>query len=302
MPQCPKCGTDLKDDYGMVTCAGCGSIAFVDLEGNAIIGEEAGDPSSPLSEPIDAVDIRPSADEASTDLQNDFLSPVELPEASQAEFSEPPSSEFLGEDAAPAFGVDVSAAESAPESVPNADPGEFDFHPESFQAVEPMEFPGEGLPAQASEEKASEVESMGSDEEFNMDALLGYSAAEDQGSAPAMESSNVNQDFGPANDPLGLNEYANSEISQGRDGLLVFRIFISGIDSKEMRDSIREALEDSRFGWSSIEMMSQISKGELTIENVPPAKASILVSRIKHLSVKIRWEQYAITQMDDMPT
>jgi hypothetical protein len=113
-----------------------------------------------------------------------------------------------------------------------------------------------------------------------------------------VENEVKNPDFGPPDDPLGINDYANSEISQAKDGLLVFRIFISGIDSKEVKQSIREAIEDSRFGWDAAEIIGKIKRGDLRIEQVSAVKASILINRIKRLPVKIRWEQYAITQLE----
>ncbi|HVK60208.1 MAG TPA: zinc ribbon domain-containing protein [Bdellovibrionales bacterium] len=102
-------------------------------------------------------------------------------------------------------------------------------------------------------------------------------------------------DLGPADDPLGLSDFANSEISSGQNGPLLFRILISGIDTKEIRESIREALEDSRFGWDPDGLLARLDKGNLVIENLAPVKATIIIHRIKRLPVKIRWEQYAIT-------
>ena len=93
-----------------------------------------------------------------------------------------------------------------------------------------------------------------------------------------------------------MNEFANSEISSAKDGPLLFRVFISGIDTKEIRESIREVLEDSRFAWNPKEILSKVAKGELVVPNLSPVKASILITRIKYLPISIRWEQYAITQ------
>jgi hypothetical protein len=106
-------------------------------------------------------------------------------------------------------------------------------------------------------------------------------------------------DFGPAEDPLRIASYANSELSQARDGMIVYTILISGIDTKEIRESIREALEDSRFAWNSGEIMGTLNKGVLKIENISPVKSVILVNRIKRLPLKIRWEQNAITQIGE---
>ena len=126
--------------------------------------------------------------------------------------------------------------------------------------------------------------------ELDMDALLGV--VEPQYEQP------VEPEFGTPGDPLGLNEYANSELSQAKDGLLTFKILISGIDSKEMRESLRSALDDQRFGWNPNDLIARISKGVLQIDNVASVKAVILINRIKRMQVKVRWEQYAITKME----
>lgn len=102
-------------------------------------------------------------------------------------------------------------------------------------------------------------------------------------------------------DPLGLNAFANSELSQAKDGPLVFRLFISGIDSKEMRENIREALTDSRFGWNATEILSRSTMGLLSIDGVSPIKAAVLVNRLKRFPLRIRWEQYAVVQMEATP-
>ena len=105
--------------------------------------------------------------------------------------------------------------------------------------------------------------------------------------------------FDNPEDPLGLNEYANSDLSMARDGLLIYKVSIRGIDSKEIRQSIREVIQDSRFGWNADQLMSQITRGELVIENLSAVKASVLVGRLKRLSLNIDWKQNAITQRDE---
>ncbi len=97
---------------------------------------------------------------------------------------------------------------------------------------------------------------------------------------------------------MNLSEYANSEFSQAKEGAFVYTVSISDIDSKEIREFLREAINDSRFGWDVQDIMAQVKLGELVLKNISPVKASILINRIKRLPVKIRWEQYAITQAD----
>ena len=99
-------------------------------------------------------------------------------------------------------------------------------------------------------------------------------------------------------DPLGLSAYANSEMSGAMDGAFVVTVIISGIDAKDLRDDIRQVLQDPRFGWNVSALMAGIRNGELRLERITPVKATIVVNRIKHLSVSIRWEQNAITDLD----
>jgi hypothetical protein len=146
----------------------------------------------------------------------------------------------------------------------------------------------------ASNDSFDSFESMAPDSPGSADHLVTPDA-----SSPVSEPEPISrapQAFGPANDPLNLNDFANSEVSSAKDGPLLFRVLISGIDTKEIRESIREVLQDPRFAWDSNGIFSKVSKGHLAINDLSPVKASILITRIKRLPVQIRWEQYAITQ------
>lgn len=130
--------------------------------------------------------------------------------------------------------------------------------------------------------------------DLDMNAFLGYSGSNpDEGGAGAPSQNDPN-------DPLGISAYANSEMSAAKNGPLVVSLIISGIDAKDLRDEIRQALQDSRFGWDALALMAQIKGGVLRIDRVSPVKATIIINRIKNLSVKIRWEQNAITEIDPL--
>ena len=188
------------------------------------------------------------------------------------------------------FEMDQSFFETSPEPEPQPEPAAAsDFSFEPMAEAEPVH---DLAPAHEPEpDPEPEPEPLTEGSELNMDAMLGY---EQPGEVPAVEP----DEMGQPGDPLGLNAYANSEISQAKDGLLSFQLLISGIDSKELRESLREALQDSRFGWTAATLMSKIRKGVLRIDNISSVKTSILVNRIKRLPIQIRWEQHAITQME----
>ena len=218
MSTCPNCGAVLNADFGMVTCASCNSVLFVDMDGLAH-----------FSEP-------PAASPGSLEAARSPLPTLEEEYASP-DFDPPPA--------------------DAPIASPL--PPDLDFVPVSMEP-EPENYVEQSLAAPI-------------DAEFT----------------PSPE------------DPLGLNGYANSELSQAKDGPLLFKLSVSGIDSKEMRESIREALGDPRFGWDAAEVMSRIKLGRLTIDALSPVKATVLVNRLKRMPVRIEWEQHAITQLEAPP-
>ena len=221
MAACPRCGTQLKEDYGMSQCPGCGAFSFVDMDGNAVIQDVSADP--PAENP------------------SDYAEPVEVGGgASPSDYSDP-----------------IENVIDVPQDVPQEDFKPFDPFEQTPEAVE---------------------------------------APTNSGFHAGPKLMKPDQSFGPADDPLNINEFANSEVSAAKDGPLLFRVLISGIDTREIRDSIREVLEDPRFAWDSNEIFSKVSKGILAINGLSPVKASILITRIKRLPVQIRWEQYAIAQ------
>jgi uncharacterized Zn finger protein (UPF0148 family) len=219
--QCPRCGTALKDDYGMTQCPNCSVFAFVDMDGKATINTLEED--------------EPAAEFGAPEIEIESLDGESIQE---------PLSEIKEE-----------TAINPPD----------EFLPVEFQ-IPGME---EALPDLAEPPSLAEVEAV-----------------------------EILPDLGPDDDPLGISDFANSEVSSGKFGPFLFKILILGIDTKEIRESIREALEDSRFGWDPDQVLSRLDKGRLTIENLAPVKATIIIHRLRHLPVKIRWEQYAISQIE----
>jgi hypothetical protein len=256
----------------MVTCPTCGTILFIDMDGIAHRGTEAEPEAAPVSPPA--------------------AEPIASPDA------------FGG------FSSDLFPFDPVqPEPVPGAQPeaihaaemgGDNDFGNFPDPAAENSPAMPLAMPeAQATDYLASS--NVGTPDEFSMDSLLGYgdpsaspSEAADGSNSLGLQSSEI----GPANDPLGISSYANSEISLAKDGPFVFHIHLSGIDTKEIRAALKDSMEDSRFAWNVAQLMGKISKGDLTLENIPPVKAAILINRIKRLPIDIRWEQVPITQLD----
>lgn len=92
-------------------------------------------------------------------------------------------------------------------------------------------------------------------------------------------------------------KFGNSDASGTRDGNLRYDVMISGIDTADVRLALREALTDRKFLWDVDQILRGLRSGSVRIPNVSPAKAHILVARLRSLPVKVRWEQYAIQQI-----
>jgi hypothetical protein len=86
----------------------------------------------------------------------------------------------------------------------------------------------------------------------------------------------------------GVGEFEESDLSPGP---LTYTVTIEGIDTKNLRVQLQEALDDPKFQWSSSEIIRKIRLGKITLKNLAPVKASVLISRIKDLPLKISWTQ-----------
>jgi hypothetical protein len=98
-------------------------------------------------------------------------------------------------------------------------------------------------------------------------------------------------------DMSDIAEFGNSTVSQGREGILRFNLYITGIDTADLRNEIRDALRDDRFLWDTENIISKIKNGELVLNEITPVKSAILLQRLRSISVDIRWEQYAVHQV-----
>lgn len=93
-----------------------------------------------------------------------------------------------------------------------------------------------------------------------------------------------------------LQDFANSPLSQGRDGLLRVNLIISGIDTSDLRNLVYEALLDKKFLWDAESIMKGVASGQLQIPDLPSVKAAVLLLRLKNIPVNVSWEQHAIHQ------
>lgn len=87
-------------------------------------------------------------------------------------------------------------------------------------------------------------------------------------------------------------DFANS--NEASTAGIEYNLKISGIDSKDLLEAVKEALTDSRFMWDLDKILENIKDGELNINRISPVKASLLVSRLRFHDLEISWEQNAL--------
>lgn len=83
-------------------------------------------------------------------------------------------------------------------------------------------------------------------------------------------------------------DFGNTNTSVGP---LSYVVVIDGIESSHLLKQLKEAMTDSRFGWDVAALIAGMAGGRLILTGLSPAKASVLINRIKYLPFKISWRQ-----------
>ncbi len=102
----------------------------------------------------------------------------------------------------------------------------------------------------------------------------------------------VNETSSPEELSVGdIERYGNSNSSN--DGPLLYSITISGIDSKELREQVKEALMDRRLLFDVDGLMKEIRDGQIELREVSSLKTHVLVNQLLSLPLKFEWGQEA---------
>ncbi len=85
-----------------------------------------------------------------------------------------------------------------------------------------------------------------------------------------------------------ITDYANQDQAISR---INYDMIVRGLDSKEMRNIYKEAIDDVKFGWIANEVLAQIKNGESVLQNLNPLQAYVLASRLYCVDLDIEWKQ-----------
>jgi hypothetical protein len=175
----------------------------------------------------------------------------------------------------------TEGAGDIPQDMPAAESVE---SPDSAGSASADAFGGAGDPAAASAEGVTDAVNAGEvpnesavDENYDFTRPLDTNAP-----APEAESTADQPGF------QDVTEFANASAGAGP---LTYTLKIQGIDTGKIYGALKEALSDSRLGWDVQEVVKEIQNGTLQIRGLNPAKAFVVVNRIKYLSLKVSWRQ-----------
>ena len=260
MSHCPNCQAPINEDFGFVTCSSCGSVVLVEMDGS-LEGEYQEEPKEAL--------LSSDWEEASSHEE------VSSHEEDSSQWEE---EENLINEAPP----------KEPVQEIHADWGEVMEEPSSISdKTEDEEGPDSGSSESVTKNNAEEH-------------TLAKTKAWDEGSReeddifePQVGEPSVREVSTNFSD---ISEYGNSEVSVASEGIFRFDVYIRGIDNSEILQAVREHLSDEKFMWDVGMLMESIQEGELSLKDLSPVKASIVVNRLKALLLEIHWEQHAIHQ------
>lgn len=87
-----------------------------------------------------------------------------------------------------------------------------------------------------------------------------------------------------------IEDFGNQDLHSGP---LDYTLRIEGLDSGELKTKLKDVLSDSRLNLNTNQVLSALAYGKLELRGLNPVKVTYIVSRLKHLPLKISWRQSA---------
>lgn len=277
--QCPSCHKEVdvkaKDVGALFTCPQCRSVYFINFDGTPEYGEVEQPSEEELKKLQNASVPEKKKKKKKKKDDDDELDQHEV-EAQPAPFEMEVPPVDIPQTETPAFEIQpmenfgqIEAAPTETFSLEPAVPQE-----DTFQ-VAPEEPPIEALPTETS-----------SIENFS------YEAANEM--PPANENQFQSQEA-PLGAPQDFNSIASEIESFGNQQTAVagisYDLEITGLDTKESQELLREAIDDARFGWHPDDMAREIRRGSCTFKNLTPVQAFVLARRIQFIDIEMKWKQ-----------
>ena len=89
-----------------------------------------------------------------------------------------------------------------------------------------------------------------------------------------------------------ISDFGNTEVQLSG---LNYELSITGLDTQETMRQFKDAIEDTKFGWDSNELLKSVKNGQIKFERLSPVKAYILAKRLQFLDIERHWKQNAMS-------
>lgn len=90
--------------------------------------------------------------------------------------------------------------------------------------------------------------------------------------------------------------FGNQDTVYQHDGPLSYIVTLSGIDSTDLENQIKEVLTDKRLILDVDQLWPTLKNGELKLIGLSPVKTYVLISKIYHLPIEVKWEQHVLSE------
>ncbi|MCB9027424.1 MAG: hypothetical protein H6625_13980 [Bdellovibrionaceae bacterium] len=282
MAICPNCGSNIEEDFGLVSCAKCGASVFIELDGTAQNKARNNYSTSENPETMEIVsDVENFQDlgahtqkhiyESSVELTIEDISiEQELLEKLEAPVEDDELSQFSS------VSMDNGTVEEADVILDSQELASFQTTDEKQHKIIGIESEIESVDSHGAD--SIEIAELGTKDDDNLDNEV-----------DELEEKTTEQTL------QEVVAFGNSEQSRAQEGIYVYTLRIDGIDRGDIKNHIHEVLKNSRLKLNADEILATVKKGHLTIRNLNPVKTFIIVNELKGLPLEIYWEQNDIT-------
>lgn len=273
MLKCPQCDTDLKQDFGMVTCDHCKAVLMIDISGHVQIGS-----NTPFEESLgEELDADQFGENTSSFNHEDSTDP------NQASFDDTDADSAFFEsrdDVLPGDDYDNAFDSEHEEPLGEEDSDDFvtgDYENDDIESVGGEV--SEELPRDLTEEineviDVTQIDGAHYENEDYHEELESFPMATE-----------------PDPEPVDITRFANSQDSSLEDGDLLYDLYLGRLDSKDLREALKFVLLDKKLKLNHNEFMKKIKNGEVTIPDLNPIKVKRIVEQLQYLDLDIKWKQ-----------
>lgn len=293
--QCPSCHkeVDVKDkDVGaLFTCPQCRSVYFINFDGSPDFGEVE-QPSVEELQRLQNQSIPDKKKKKKSKKDSDELEQHEVeahikPDQTNAGQTQSGVTETQPIETLSSHNLEPAVFEVSSSEITENENPVFELQSNDNFSIQ------ESTPEQTNESQLTAFDSISTDP-VPFEALPSETPSIENFSYESASAVNEN----PVTPPQAAQDFTSvaSELeSFGNRQTIVagisYDLEITGLDTKEAQELLREAIDDSRFEWHPEDIVREIRKGHCKFKNLTPVQAFVLAKRIQFIDIEMKWKQ-----------